>query len=83
MSARLAGTAPARFSGCCTGCWLEAYTPSLCIQSPMGTGKTTLLKSIVAALVNMLGRPVRVLIFSYRQALSRDMQSNFEELDRL
>ncbi len=53
---------------------------SLCIQSPMGTGKTTLLKNLVTALDQMLGRPARILIFSYRQALSRDMLSNFAEL---
>jgi hypothetical protein len=46
----------------------------------MGTGKTTLLKNLVAAADEMLGRPARICIFSYRQALSRDMLSNFEEL---
>jgi hypothetical protein len=53
---------------------------ALGIQSPMGTGKTTLLKNLVTALEQMLGRPAKVAIISYRQALSRDMLSNFEEL---
>ncbi len=53
---------------------------TLGIQSPMGTGKTTLLSKYITALEQMLGRPARVAIISYRQALSRDMISNFVEL---
>jgi hypothetical protein len=59
---------------------LAGVIRSLGIQSPMGTGKTTLVKELITALEQMLGRPAKIAIISYRQALSRDMLSNFEEL---
>lgn len=52
----------------------------LCIQSPMGTGKTCLLKLLIRELELRVGRPVQVCIVTYRTALALNMMAALEDL---
>jgi hypothetical protein len=52
----------------------------LCIQSPMDSRKTYLLLELIGELERRLGRPVRVLIVTYRTALALSMMKSLEAL---
>lgn len=59
---------------------LSREEPTLCIQNPMGTGKTFLLKKLIRELEKLLGKSARVCVVTYRTTLSLSMLASLEDL---